>query len=78
MTQPFSAAQEAQAQQLAQRLSQAVADDLLQMARTLVATAPESLFGATEFSLRDQAHRLAAKALQLHLQEKKTATRGPV
>jgi hypothetical protein len=65
--------QEAQARQLAQRIQAAAADDILQMARTLIAagTAP---FGPVEFQVRDHALDIGAHALEQALAEKKTAT----
>lgn len=69
--------QEAHAQQLAADLRAAITDDIDEIARTLAATTDASVFGATEFALRDRAGRIAAKALALHLARKKTAMTGP-
>lgn len=77
MKESLTPAQEEQAQKLAQALAKATYDDLLRMARTLVATDDASLFGATEFTVRDLSHDIAAKAYQQHLEQKKTATKGP-
>jgi hypothetical protein len=77
MKESLSDAQEAQAQKLAQTIVQASYDDILQIARTLVATDDASLFGPTEFTVRHLSHRIAAKAYQQHLEQKKTATKGP-
>ena len=77
MKESLSAAQELEAQQLAQALAEATHDELLHIARILVASDPTSLFGATEFQVRDLVLRVAAKAYQQHLEQKKTATRGP-
>lgn len=77
MSAPLSPAQEAQAQQLARDLAEAAQADFLHMARTLVAKGDADLFGDTEFEIRDAALRLAARAYQLRLAEKKTATRDP-
>ncbi len=78
MKESLSATQEAEAQLLAQRIAQAAQDEFLQIARTLVASDPASLFGAAEFQVRDAVLRVAAKAYQEHLAQKKTATRGVV
>jgi hypothetical protein len=43
----------------------------------LVATTDETLFGDTEFALRDSTHALVAQAYAAHL-EKKVATPAPV
>ena len=77
MKESLSATQEAQAQKLAQTIAQASYDDILQIARTLVATDDASLFGQTEFTVRHLCHRIAAQAYQLHLEQKKTATKEP-
>lgn len=78
MQEALTPAQEAEAQQLAAAIAQAAAAEFLQLARTLVATDNASLFGATEFTLRDILLRVGAKAYQQHLgQKKSTATRAP-
>ena len=77
MKESLTAAQEEQAQKLAQTIAQAAYDDLLRMARTLVATDNASLFGDTEFIVRDISHDIAAKAYRHHLEQKKTATKAP-
>ncbi len=69
--------QEQQAQALAQRITQAVEGDILQLARLLVSKPEEHIFGQTEFEVRDIVHQLGATALQTHLAEKKTATGVP-
>jgi hypothetical protein len=77
MNGPRSAEQEAQARELAQAIAAATQDELLEIARTLVEAAPASLFGATEFRVRDLAHRIAARAYEQHLAQKKSATTPP-
>lgn len=77
MKESLSNAQEAQAQKLAQAITQASYDDILAIARTLVATDDASLFGDTEFTVRGLSHRIAAQAYRQHLEQKKTATEGP-
>ena len=73
----LTAEQEAEAQLLAQRIAHAAASELLQIARTLVASDTAHLFGATEFQVRDLILRVAAKAYQEHLAQKKMATKAP-
>jgi hypothetical protein len=73
----LTAAQETEAQVLARRIAEAAEEDLLQIARTLVGSDTATLFGATEFKVRDVILRVAAKAYQEHLAQKKTATRAP-
>jgi hypothetical protein len=73
---PFSPEREAEAQQLAQAIRQATADEVLDIARALVATEEATLFGDTEFQVRDLVHKIGAKAYQAYLAQKKTATAG--
>jgi hypothetical protein len=70
---PLSPEKEKEAQQLAARVHEAIEDELLQMARTLVGKDTSDLFGKTEFDLRDIVHRIGAKMYEVHLAEKKTA-----
>jgi broad specificity phosphatase PhoE len=74
---PLSPEQRAQAQVLAQAIREAIRTEIDDLARTLVTTDDAHLFGENEFKLRDLAHKIAAKALQQHLAQKKTATRAP-
>ena len=69
--------QEALAQELADAIRQGTDDLITQIARTLAAATDATLFGDTELKLRDLAHLIAARAYQLHLRDKKTATTGP-
>jgi hypothetical protein len=77
MTGPLSAEQEAQAQALAEAIAVAAKQELLEVARTLVGTDDATLFGETEFRVRGIILKVAAKAYEQHLAEKKTATRAP-
>lgn len=76
-TPTLTAEKEAQAQELFRVLQGAASEDLLNIARLLVAPPNGSPFGETEFQLRELVLRLGAKALQQSLAEKKTATREP-
>ena len=69
--------QEAIAQELAGAIRQGTDDLITQIARTLAATTDATIFGDTELKLRDLAHLLAARAYELHLRDKKTATTAP-
>jgi hypothetical protein len=60
---PLSPDQEVEAQQLAQTIA-AAQDELLQIARPLVAADRTTLFGATEFRVRDLVLGVAAKAYE--------------
>lgn len=73
----LSAEQEAEAQELATRIRQAIDAEVLRMARLVVSKAPQDLFGQTEFDLRDIVLRIGAKVYELYLAEKKTAMSAP-
>lgn len=62
---------------LAEAIQQAITEEVSSMARLLADKPSHELFGQTEFDLRTIAHRIAAKALEVTLAEKKTATKGP-
>lgn len=70
MSEPLDPEREAQAQELAARIKARSADAILEMARRLVTTSDESLFGDTEFALRDQAQGIVADAYACHLPQK--------
>lgn len=74
---PLSPEREAQAQELAQAIHQAIEEELLAVARTLAATDEPTLFGDTEFQVRDLVLKAGAKAYQTFLAQKKTATAAP-
>ena len=66
--------QEAEAQRLALRIQETTREDILELARLLVSKREAEIFGETEFQARDVVHRLGAKAFEVHLAQKKTAT----
>lgn len=70
MSEPLSPEQEVKAQELAARIKARSADTILEMARRLVATTDDTLFGDTEFALRDQAQGIVADAYAEHLPQK--------
>jgi hypothetical protein len=74
---PLSPEKRAEAQALAQAIREAIHTEIDDLARTLVSTDDAHVFGDNEFKLRDLAHKIAAKALEKHLAQKKTATRAP-
>ena len=78
MQEPLAANQDVTNQQLAGELAQLVEDELLEMVRTLQEADTPSLFGETEFKIRAMALKIAAKAYQQRLDQKKTATSAPV
>ena len=69
--------QDVAAEQLAEELGVAIEGELREMVQLLQAADPASLFGPTEFKIRDLALRIAAKAYQQRLAQKKTATTPP-
>jgi hypothetical protein len=76
-TQELTVEQEAEAQELTARITEAIASDVLRMARLLVSKDTRHTFGQTELQLRDILHRAGAKALETSLAQKKTATTDP-
>jgi hypothetical protein len=68
---------EAQVRGLAAAIAESSEEELLEIARTLLDSDPAALFGATEFKIRDLALKIAAKAYQQRLDQKKTATKPP-
>jgi len=70
MSEPLSPELEAKAQELAERIRSRSAESILEMARKLVATSDNTLFGDTEFALRDLALGLVDEAYAEHLRKK--------
>ena len=71
--------QEAEAQRLYELLQQTFLDEARRFARLLASKPDGQQLGKTEFEVRDQFHRLAAKALETALNErKKGGTKVPV
>ena len=77
MQEALTAAQEAEARELAEAIAEAASAEFLQLARTLVGSGA-SPFGKAEFAVRDILLKVGAKAYERHLAQKKTDTRGPV
>ena len=63
--------QEAEAQRLAALIGKKVQEEALAMMRLMVSKPDAQLLGATEFEIRDRAHRLAAHAIETALNERK-------
>jgi plasmid stabilization system protein ParE len=69
--------QEAEADRLAELITQRAKEEAVQMARLLVSKADHELLGATEFEVRDRMHRLGAFAVATAVnQRKKGGTAG--
>jgi hypothetical protein len=77
MPKPLPPDPDVAAQQLAEELQDAIRGELLEMVQLLQQADPASLFGPTEFKVRDLALQIAAKAYQQRLAQKKTAMIPP-
>jgi len=70
--------QEAEARRLADLVSKKIQEETLQMCRLMVSKPDRQLLGATEFEMRDRAHKVAAEIIQTAVNErKKGGTKGP-
>ena len=67
----LTAVQQAEAERLLVGLRQAADADLRALAERLAATTDETVFGATEFAVRDVVLRVGAAALETVLAERK-------
>jgi hypothetical protein len=71
--------QQTEADRIRQALLDASADDLRELAELLATKNDSTIFGATEFAVRDIVHRIGAKAIQTALAgRKKGGTTDPV
>lgn len=69
--------QEAEAQRIAAITGKRAQEEALQMARIMVSKPDAELLGATEFEIRERAHKLAAHVIETAVNErKKGATKG--
>jgi hypothetical protein len=74
---PLTPDQHAEADRIHAALLAAAADDLRELADTLARTTDATIFGATEFTVRDIVLRVGAKALEVALEgRKKGGTTG--
>ena len=74
---PLRPEKEVEIKGLAQAIREAVDAELNELAASLASTDDAHLFGANEFKIRAIAHKIAAKAVEQHLEGKKTATKAP-
>jgi len=75
---PLTSEQEAEAQRIYALLQQTFLEEARCFARLLASKPDDQQLGRTEFEVRDQFHRLAAKALETALNErKKRGTKAP-
>ena len=75
---PLTAEQTELAERIYQTLRQAADSDLRGLAELLASKPDRQLLGQAEFEARDHAHKIAARALETALEERKGGgTRGP-
>ena len=63
--------QEQEARRLAELIGRKAQEEVLRMARLLVSRKDHELLGATEFEVRDRAHKIAAHALEAAVNRRK-------
>jgi hypothetical protein len=74
---PLSPEKQAEIDDLARAIHQAVDVEIRELAANLATADDAHLFGDNEFQIRSLAHKIAAKAIEQHLAQKKTATTAP-
>ena len=74
---PLPPGKQAEIDDLARAIHEAIDAEIGELAANLATTEDAHLFGDNEFQIRALAHKIAAKAIEQHLVQKKTATRGP-
>jgi hypothetical protein len=67
----LSPEQEAEAQRVAAIIAKRAQEETLQMVRILMSKPDAQLLGASEFEVRERAHKLAAVAIETVLNERK-------
>ena len=76
---PLTPEQQAEADRIRQALLDASAEELRELAELLATQDDSTIFGATEFAVRDIVHKIGAKAIQTALEgRKKGGTTDPV
>jgi hypothetical protein len=74
---PLLPEKQAEIEDLTRAIRQAVDAEISELAAHLATTDDAHLFGDNEFKIRALAHKIAAKAIEQHLAQKKTDTKGP-
>jgi hypothetical protein len=74
---PLSPEKQAEIEDLTRAIREAVDAEISELAAHLATTDDAHLFGDNEFKIRALAHKIAAKAIEQHLAQKKTDTKGP-
>ena len=68
---PSSPERRDEVEDLAQAIREAIDDEISELAANLASTDDAHIFGDNEFKIRALAHRIAAKAIQQRLAQKK-------
>ena len=68
---PLTPEQQAEADRIRQALLDASAEELRELAELLATQDDSTIFGATEFAVRDIVHKIGAKAIQTALEGRK-------
>jgi hypothetical protein len=76
-TPPVTPEKQAEIEDLERAIRRAIDEEIGELAANLATTDDAHLFGDNEFKIRALAHKIAAKALEPHLAQKETDTRGP-
>jgi hypothetical protein len=74
---PLTPEKQAEIDNLARAIHEAVDAEIGELAANLATTDDAHLFGDNEFKIRALAHKIAAKAIEQHLAQKKTDMREP-
>jgi hypothetical protein len=74
---PLSPEKQAEVDDLARAIREAVDAELDQLAANLATADDAHVFGDNEFRIRALAHKIAAKAIEQRLAQKKTDTKAP-
>ena len=72
-----STEKQAEVDDLARAIREAVDAEISELAANLATTDDAHIFGNNEFTIRALAHRIAAKAIEQRLAQKKTDTKVP-
>ena len=74
---PVPPKKKAEIEDLSQAIRVAIDEEIEELAANLLSTDDAHLFGDNEFKIRSIALKIAAKAYEQHLAQKKTATKAP-
>jgi hypothetical protein len=74
---PLSPEKQAEVEDLARAIREAIDAEINDLAANLATADDAHLFGDNEFRIRALAHRIAAKAIEQRLAQKKTDTKAP-